>query len=269
MSRALRARAALDAERADQADALADGDRELRIGAAAAGDQHGRFFERIGIRQLGHSLAASDERLHPAQHGVVQRADAQGGAEPLRDPRGRDSSGNRKHIRNRRNAVFARERDHRRKCAALGHEAILERAGVFFGACRIAAGLGQHETFRLDRGKRCGRIGPVRFDDRESACSLQRLHHIGCRGIGDDDKRTLQSHGGMRLLQCRLAACQSAVNGPLHPQFLRRYFSISYGAKVFKLPWSFQIRPSFVHVDHGSRGLKPSCPQSGDNGLPS
>ena len=44
-----RARRALDAERADEADAFADGDRELRIGAAAAGNQHGRFLERIGV----------------------------------------------------------------------------------------------------------------------------------------------------------------------------------------------------------------------------
>ena len=93
-----RAGGALDAERADEPDALADGDRKLRIGTAAAGDQHGGVFERIGIRQLGHALAAGDERLHPAQHGVVQGADAQGRAEPLRDAGGRDRGGNRQHV---------------------------------------------------------------------------------------------------------------------------------------------------------------------------
>ena len=90
VARIERSGGALDAERADEPDALADGDRKLRIGAAAAGDQHGGFFERIGIRQLGHALAAGGERLHPAQHGVVQGADAQGGAEPLRDAGGCD-----------------------------------------------------------------------------------------------------------------------------------------------------------------------------------
>ena len=93
-----RAGGAFDAERADQTDPLADRDRELRIGAAATGDQHGRLVERIGIRQRRHAFATGDERFHPAQHGVVQGPDAQRGAEPLRHARGRDGGRDRQHV---------------------------------------------------------------------------------------------------------------------------------------------------------------------------
>ena len=60
VARVERARRALDAERADQADAFADRDRELRIGPAAAGDQHGRFVERVAVRQFRHASRRSE-----------------------------------------------------------------------------------------------------------------------------------------------------------------------------------------------------------------
>ncbi len=42
------ARGGLDAERADETDALADRDRERRIGAAASDAKHGRVVEQVG-----------------------------------------------------------------------------------------------------------------------------------------------------------------------------------------------------------------------------
>ena len=93
-----RARRALDAERADQADTLADGDRQLGIRAAAAGDQHGCFVERIGVGQLRQVLAARGERPHAAQHRAVQCAHAHRGDEPPHDSGRRHICGDRQRI---------------------------------------------------------------------------------------------------------------------------------------------------------------------------
>ena len=51
------ARGGLDAERADGAGAFADRDRERRISAAAAGDDHGGVVERIVARHVGKRMA--------------------------------------------------------------------------------------------------------------------------------------------------------------------------------------------------------------------
>ena len=67
----------LDRERADHAGALAKRDRQRRIGAAAADQQHGRVARRIDMRQRHRRC-----RHQPAHHGRMQRADAQRGAQP-------------------------------------------------------------------------------------------------------------------------------------------------------------------------------------------
>ncbi len=81
-----RARRAFDGERADHADLFADRDRQRRIRAAAAGDQHACLVERIGARQFRQLLAARGERAHAAQYGAVQRADAQRRRQPPHQP---------------------------------------------------------------------------------------------------------------------------------------------------------------------------------------
>ena len=107
IARIERARGALDAERADDADPLADRDRQFRIGAAAPGDQHGRLVERIACRQIRQRLAARGERAHAAQHRAVERADAQRRAQPPHQARRRRARGDRQGIRDRRRAVVA------------------------------------------------------------------------------------------------------------------------------------------------------------------
>ncbi len=69
----------LDAQRADQAHALAKCDRQRRIGRAAANQKHGRIVERIAYRQL--CLRQIGVML-PPQHGGMQRAHPQRGVEP-------------------------------------------------------------------------------------------------------------------------------------------------------------------------------------------
>ena len=147
-----RARRALDAERADEADTLADGDRKLRIGAAAAGDQHGRFLERIGVRQLRHALAARGQRLHAAQ--APCRA-ARGCATRRSSRRTIRAGGTLAEIASASGIGAAPSS---RVRAMTGVNAPLPASSrsssaraIFIGALAIAAGLGQHHRFRLDR----------------------------------------------------------------------------------------------------------------------
>ena len=63
-----------DRERADHAGALAERDRQRRIGAAAADQQHGGVARRIDLRQRHRRC-----RHQPAHHGRMQRAHAQRG----------------------------------------------------------------------------------------------------------------------------------------------------------------------------------------------
>ena len=79
MSRALSARAALSTLSAPTRPTRSPTrDRKLRIGAAAAGNQHGRFFQRVArpaVPACAAPCAASV--VHAAQHRAMQRANAQ------------------------------------------------------------------------------------------------------------------------------------------------------------------------------------------------
>ena len=165
-----RARRAFDAERADEADAFADGDGKLRIGAAAAGDQHGRLFERVAVRQFRDGLAARGERLHAAQNRAVQRADARCRGEPPRDAAPAaafaeivSASGIGAAPSSRMRAMTGV------KAPIAAVEPIGERAGKFIGALAIAARLGEDHGFGFDRRDGGDRISPVRLDDRKGA----------------------------------------------------------------------------------------------------
>ena len=194
-----RARRALDAECADQADALADGDRETRIGAAAAGDQHGRFLERIAGRHGGNLLAARGERFRPAQNRAVQRADARCGGEPACDRCRRRARRHGQRVRHEARAVVAQAGDDRRERAAAAFQFIGERLRMLTGAFAVAAGFGEHHTCRFDRSDRRGGIGPAGFDDREGSGRAQGVDDVRRRAVGNDEKRTLQRHGGIRI----------------------------------------------------------------------
>ena len=69
-------RSRLDRERADHAGALAKRDRQRRIGAAAADQQHGSVARRIDMRQRHRRC-----RHQPAHHGRMQRPHAQRGTQ--------------------------------------------------------------------------------------------------------------------------------------------------------------------------------------------
>ncbi len=61
-------------ERADDAHALAERDRQRRVSGAAADQQDGGVARRIGVGQSGLHRSI----LEPPQHGDMQRPDAQG-----------------------------------------------------------------------------------------------------------------------------------------------------------------------------------------------
>ena len=140
VARIERARRALDAERADHADPLADRDRQRRIGAAAAGDQHARFVERIARRQFRQLLAARRQacamRRSTVPCSVRMRSAVR---EPPHQPLGRRVGGDRQRIRHDGDAVVAGARDDRHEEAA----AACARSASAAAAPRARAGSGQ------------------------------------------------------------------------------------------------------------------------------
>jgi hypothetical protein len=115
------------------------------------------------------------------------------------DRRGRRARGHGERIRHEARAVLAQAGDHRRERAAAGFELIGERAAIRIGPFARAAGIGEHDAFRFDRGHRRGCIGPVGFDDRERSGRAQRFDNVRRRAVGNDEKRTLQRHGRIRI----------------------------------------------------------------------
>jgi len=188
------ARRALDAERADQADALAERDRERRKAAAAADQEHGCVVKRIARRQFRGQFATRGERRGAAKHRGVQRTYSEKACEPAIDPFGRCVQRNDQRVRQNGRAVVPRACDDGRE-GAIGFFA---RSGERLRQCgrakRLAARLGQHDRFGLDGRERGGCIRPTGFNDREGAFGAQCRYDIHDRVIGNDDKRTLQRH---------------------------------------------------------------------------
>jgi hypothetical protein len=76
------ARGGIDAQRSDDAHALADRHAERGMKTAAADQQDGGVVERVAFGQLGHDIAFCPERARPAEHGRVQRPQPQAGGDP-------------------------------------------------------------------------------------------------------------------------------------------------------------------------------------------
>ncbi len=195
VARIERPRGAFDGERADHADLLADRDRQSRIRAAAAGDQHACLIERIGARQFRQLLAARRQRAHAAQYGAMQRADAERRRQPPHQPLRRGVGGNRKCIRDRRAAVVAAARNDRHEQAAALGPLLAQQIRQRRDARGVRADIGENDRFGLDRSKRGGGVAPGRFDDRKAAGRTQSVDNLGRWAVGNNGERTLQRHG--------------------------------------------------------------------------
>ena len=208
-----RTRRALDAERPDKADPLADRDRKLRIAPATAGDQNRCLLERIAGRQFRQRLAVGSERFQAAQDRTVQRADARCRAKPAGNSFRRHACSNRQRMRHRSRAVLVHAGDDRRERAVACIQPSAQRAGILSRTFAIGAGFGQHHRFRFDRSDGGNGVRPIGFDDRESARCAQGLDDIRRRAVCNNNERTLQRHGQMRtFFSAPLQPCQSAVN---------------------------------------------------------
>ena len=119
MSRALSARAALSTLSAPTTPTRSPtATDERRIGAAAAGDEHGRFVERIAVRQFGQLLAA---RRRACPCGAAPCRAARARAAPCSSAArrcGRRIGGDGQRVRERRRAVIAHAGDNRHEQAA-------------------------------------------------------------------------------------------------------------------------------------------------------
>ncbi len=232
MSRALSARAALSTlsaptrpTRSPTATASSGYERPrpaTSTVASSSGSESGSFgtlSPREASVSMRRSTVACSARMRDA---AASRRTIRAGAHVGRD---------RQRIGDRRGAVFAQPSDDRRERAAAGIDPVLERAREFVGAFAIAARLGQHHGFRLDRRHGgCG-VGPVGFDDREGArrCSASTISGAGLSATTTNGPCSAMAVAG--LFSAGRAACQSALNAPLHATFLNDYLSSSYMAR--------------------------------------
>ena len=143
----------------------------------------------------------------------MQRADAQGGGETLRNALGRCACGDRQRVRQRNGAVVADAGEDRNEWIIAAFEPVGEGLRQCRGTLAVAARLGEQEALGLHRVEGGGRVGPARLDDREGTRRAQRLDQIRRRALGNDDEWTLQRHGGVPNSRGSHAPCQSAVNG--------------------------------------------------------
>jgi hypothetical protein len=81
---------------------LADRNAEIGIEAAASGDKHARFVERLGCRQAGQLRAPRGQGAHAPRYGGVKGAHTQRRAEPPHETLGRGLGGDGQRIRKRR-----------------------------------------------------------------------------------------------------------------------------------------------------------------------
>src|SRR5580704_29593 len=88
----------------------------------------------------------------------------------------------------------------------------------------ITASVRKDDRLGHDRRQRRYRIGPIGLDDGKSPGAPQRLKDIGRWTVGNDDKRTLQRHGGLPEALDTLyfgEPCQNAVNGVLRDKLVQ------------------------------------------------
>ena len=188
MSRTLRCFAAASMrERADHAGVLAERDRQRRIGAAAADQQHGGVARRIDMRQRHRRC-----RHQPAHHGRMQRAHAQRGAQARHQAVGAGRRLRGLALKERNDVVRMRESADRPRSAA-------DRAGAPRRARPAAAspaasasdGRGQHGG-RLHLFDGARRVRPLGLDHRKQPRDIERGgKRRPSRGRYDEDRALL------------------------------------------------------------------------------
>ncbi len=185
------ARGILHAERADQADPRADRGGKCRIGPAAAGDQHGRFLQRVERRQLRNVGAVAAQGVDPAQHRRMEGTHPQRGGDPADDLFDACSGVDRQHVEHGRPAAF-HARDHRHERRRRGvdgsDEFVEDRSG------RGEVGIGEHHGRRPELADRGRRIRQLAFDHRKRAGSGKAGHQLAVLVIGNDENRAWKRH---------------------------------------------------------------------------
>jgi len=181
----------LDAQCADEADALADRDRKHGIGPAASHAEHGRVIEHVGRNGLWKSGLRA-RGVGAAQHSGMQRPDAQRRAQPCNQPVRGVVELDRKRIRDRRRAVLVQERNDRHDGATTRVDGMGDRAQVL--GRRRAFRVGDGERDRLDLGDGGGSIRPACLHDRERPGLAEHVDQVGRRVLGDHDHRTQECH---------------------------------------------------------------------------
>ena len=181
--------ALLDAERAHHAHALADGDAQGGMMAAAADQQNGGVVERIAGGKLGHDVAFLAERFGASDHGGMERAKPKPRGDAGEQLLNRRVVGNRHGVGQGWGVVNPKPHDHGEKGGSVGSPA--GQCGYLVGI----AGRFEHDGGGLDLGDGGGGAGPGGFEDRKGAGVDQGLGQPAVGLLGNDQDRTLQGHG--------------------------------------------------------------------------
>ena len=182
------ARGGFDAERADGAGAFADRDRERRVSAAAAGDDHGGIVERIVARHIGKRMTVGLRHRGAAYHRAVQAARAQGGGQARGNELRCRVGSDRQRFAIGDVFVVRYAGDHGNDRRERG-DLLRQPGGELFIAGRH--GIGQQDRAGLGRGDRVRGFVGCRLDERECAGRSECAKKLTGRIFGDDDEGTL------------------------------------------------------------------------------
>ena len=180
----------LDRERADHAGALAKRDRQRRIGAAAADQQHGGIARRIDMRQRHRRC-----RHQPAHDGRMQRPHAQRGTQACHQTVGAARGLRDLRLKEGNDVVWMRDqrvdRDQRQIRLARRNP----RGQFREASCIGVGGISQHGG-RLHLLDGAHRVRPLGLDHRKQPREVERGGKgRPSRGRHDED-RTLLGHLG-------------------------------------------------------------------------
>ena len=178
----------LDRERADHAGALAKRDRQRRIGAAAADQQHGGVARRIDMRRRHRRC-----RYQPAHHGRMQRPHAQRRTQAGHQTVGAALSLQDLALKEGNDVVRMRylrvDRDQRQiRLACRNPRCQLRQSGFMgVGGCRQHGG-------RLHLFDCAHRVRPLGLDHRKQPADIERGGKRRPSRSRHDEDRTLLGH---------------------------------------------------------------------------
>ncbi len=179
----------LNAQRSGDPDAFTHSNAESWVEPTASGDQDSCIVESIADRQHRQLAVVRSEQFDPAQHRVMQRADAHRRLQACKQPLDRQSSIRRQRNRYSRVLIAKDARNHRNDRAVESGDLETEHACRLVIRRRTRFGDDNGRWFDGQECRWC--IRPFGLDDGKGAGCCQGFNEPRGRALGDHDQWAL------------------------------------------------------------------------------